>query len=465
MSDALDFVFLQCLVATAGITILLFRRQTAYLGITCLFAFQVFSSSLSGFFFGRLFGLREQWITAYHESVLTYSGWACLAAVAAMWLAWWPSKRERRNFRDVHEANKESFLWVTKEFVFFALCLGAVCTALLPMLSTVPTVGTGMTLLASWLKLGLIIAVVLFKIRGDIRPLMIAIIIYFPAAMIYALRSGHTPFSVDALISIALVASCLNRVTLMSFVKLFGWMIPCVYLMFGWMASRSVIRSGELEQFSMSERAARFADVFVDNVMGLKVTAYDVQYLLFDRIDMTDLLAQQVGFQSSPTGEDEYQYGGTIMDGLYSVIPRALWPDKPIVAGYADFVSQFTGIVRESGDPTSIGIPVQFELYANGGPTLVVVGVFMLFYLCARFERFVASSARSLTVLMPSIMVLMCFGSGIERITIVAATGAAGGIASFVVAKIIEMFFPQLLPQFRIAKIRRQLRGPLPATT
>jgi hypothetical protein len=464
MSDSLGLVFVQCLLAITGVIALLLRRQTAYLGITCLFAFSVFSASLSAFFFGRIFGLGEQWITAYHERVLTYSGWAFIAAAAAMWLGWWPSKRERRNFQNVHEANKEGFPWVTKQFVFFALALGAVCTVLLPLLSTVPTVGTGMTLLASWLKLGLIVAVVLFKIRGDIRPLVIAVIIYIPAAMVYALRSGHTPLSLDAIIPIALVASCLNRVTLWSFVKLFAWMIPCVYLMFSWMASRSVIRSGELEQFSMSKRAIRFADVFVDNLMSLKITAYDVQYLIFERIDMTDLLAQQVGFQSSPTGEDEFQYGGTIMDGLYAVVPRALWPDKPIVAGYADFVSQYTGMVRESGDPTSIGIPVQFELYANGGPRLVVVGIFVLFYLCARFERFVASSAHSLGVLMPSLMLLMCFSNGIERIMLVAATGTAGALVSFAVAKAVETFFPQLLPQFRIARFPRRLRGPLPAT-
>src|SRR5207249_7023589 len=142
--------------------------------------------------------------------------------------------------------------------------------------------------------------------------------------------------------------------------------------------------------------------------------------------------------------------GGTIMDGLYSVIPRALWPDKPIVAGYADFVSRYTGIVRESGDPTSIGVPIQFELYANGGPTFVVIGVFLLFWLCAHFERFVAFYDRSLHILMPSLMLLMCFANGIEQIMLVLATGLAGAGAAFFVAKVIEIFFPQFLPQFRI---------------
>ncbi len=176
----------------------------------------------------------------------------------------------------------------------------------------------------------------------------------------------------DAIICIALVAACLDRVTIWSFVKLFLCMIPCVYLMFAWLASRSVIRSGELENFSMGERASRFADVFIDDLTKIEITPYDVQALLFERIDMTDLLSQEADYESSPSGEDEFRYGGTIIDGLYSIVPRALWPDKPIVAGYADFVGRYTGNFRE--DTTSIGVPQQFELYANGGASFVVLG-------------------------------------------------------------------------------------------
>src|SRR3954451_23913397 len=93
MVDPLGFVFLQCVVAFAGLVLLLIKRQTAYLGFTCLFAFAVSSASLSAFFYGRLYGLSEAWITPFHEQVFAYSGWMCITMVAAMWLAWWPSKR------------------------------------------------------------------------------------------------------------------------------------------------------------------------------------------------------------------------------------------------------------------------------------------------------------------------------------------------------------------------------------
>jgi len=317
--------------------------------------------------------------------------------------------------------------------------------------------------LASWLKLGLISAVILFKKGGTIRPLLIGVVLYLPAGLVSALSSGHSPLSVDAIVSIALIATCLNRVNLWSFAKLFLWMIPCVYLMFAWMASRNVIRSGELEMFSMRERASRFIDIFADNLIKTEVTAYDVQTLLFDRIDMSDILAQETAFQTSPSGEDDFEYGGTLVDGAIAVVPRAIWEDKPTVAGYANFVGRFTGTMRD--DNTSVGVPVQFELYANGGAPWVIVGVFILFYLCARLERFIAFCDRPLHTLMPSLMFLMAFAYGIEQIMLVLSTAVAGALSVLVIAWMIEAFFPKFLPQFRIAEIRRKFGGAVPAAT
>lgn len=459
MSDSLDFVFLQCLVAAAGLILLLIRRQTAFMGVTCLFAFSVSSASLAAFFFGRLFGLREEWITSEHEKVFDYSGWACLAIVVAMWLAWRPGKDE-----DGSKSKLDLFPWVSERFVFFCLGLGAAGTLTAPFLTTIPTVGTAIHLLSSFLKLGLIMAVILFKKEHKVRPLLIAIILFIPASAVYALTSGHTPLSLDAIVPIALVATCLNRVTLLSFAKLALWMLPCLYLMFGWLASRGAIRSGELEQFSMIERASRFADVFTYELINIEFTPFDIQNLLFERIDMSDILAQETAFESDASGEDQFAYGETLVDGAIDLVPRAVWEDKPTVAGYANFVGQFTGTSRD--DSTSIGVPVQFELYANGGTPAVIGGVFVLAFLCARLEQFVATTKRSLHVLMPSLMFLMAFANGIEQIMLVLATGLAGALTVYVIARAIEIFFPKLLPGFSAYRRPRkiQARTPVPAT-
>ena len=436
MPNPLTLVFFQCLLAAAGFVIVLLKRGTAFMGITCLFAFSVSSASLSGFFFGRLFGLREDWITPEQEKVFVYSGWACLAMVAAMWLAWRPTNRK-------DDRNRELFPWITQRFVFFCLALGMLGTIALYFLSTVPTIGTALHLLSSWLKVGLIAAVILYKKNHNLRPLLVALGLYLPASAVAALSSGHSPVSLDAIVPIALVATCFNRITLVSFGKLLLWMIPCMYLMIAWMASRNMIRSGDLEQFSMQERAVRFGDVFLDELLHAKVTPYDIQELIFLRIDMSDILAQEISFENSASGEDDFAYGETLLDGLYSVVPRAVWADKPTVAGYADFVGRYTGTSRN--DDTSVGVPIQFELYANGGAPFVIVGVFLLFYACARLERFLATSTRPLHVIMPAMMFLVSFANGIEQVMLVFASALAGAITVFVIARLVESVFPQLL--------------------
>jgi len=463
MSNSLDFVFFQCLVAAAGLVFLLVRKQTAYIGISLLFIFSVASASLSAFVFGRLFGLREQWITTYHEQVFAYSGWMLLGMVAAMWLAWLPRKRRAAPVNP-GKIREESFPWLTPNFIYFTIGLCGVATLLLPLvLHQVATVGTAVNLLASWLKLGAILAIVLFRKHGSLKQLLIAFLLFVPAALINALRSGFTPFSLDVLIPIILVMAFFDRVTAWSFLKCFVLVFPCMYLMFAWMASRNVIRSGDLDQLPISERASRFADVFVYELQHIEVTPYDIQNLLFERIDMSDLLAQEVGFEDSPSGEDQFRYGGTYADGAYALIPRALWTDKPMVAGYADFVSAYTGSYRS--DTTAVGVPEQFELYANGGPPFVIVGMFILTYLCARLERFIAVSRRPLHILMPSIMFLMPFANGIEQLMLVLATAVAGAASSFLVARAVELFYPKFLPEFQ-ARREPHRRPPrwIPAT-
>jgi hypothetical protein len=460
-NSTLDFVFLQCIIAAIAIGALLVRRQTAYLGITCLFAFNVSTASLAAFFFGRLFGLREQWITAEHERVFTYSGWMVLAMAAAMWVAWLPP-RKKRNLDNEQSDQDENFPWLTAKFVYFAVGLGTVASIASPfVLHQVATVGTAVNLLASWLKVGLILAVVLFKKEHAVTPLLITVAIYIPVAMINALTSGFTPFAMDVLLSIGLIAACLDRVTILSFVKLFLWMLPCMYLMIGWMASRNMIRSGMLDQFSIPERAARFVDTFVYELGQAEVNPDEIQNLIFDRIDMSDILAQETSFQNDPSGEDNFAYGATLVDGAIDLVPRAIWEDKPTVAGFANFVGEYTGTSRD--DNTSVGVPVQFELYANGGAPFVVVGIFILTYLCARLERFIATSRRPLHTLMPAVMFLMPFANGIEQIMLVLSTAVAGALTVFVIARAIEVFFPQFLAQLRFFAVARRPRR-IPAT-
>jgi hypothetical protein len=76
------------------------------------------------------------------------------------------------------------------------------------------------------------------------------------------------------------------------------------------------------------------------------------------------------------SGRKPYASGATISDMIISLIPRALWPDKPTVGGGGDVVTKFTGIRFEQG--TSVGAGQVLEFYVNFG-TWAVIGGFLIY--------------------------------------------------------------------------------------
>ena len=64
-------------------------------------------------------------------------------------------------------------------------------------------------------------------------------------------------------------------------------------------------------------------------------------------------------------GSATYARGETLWDAFLAIIPRALWPNKPITAGSGNLVSDYTGIHFMEG--TSVGIGQVMEAYINFG--------------------------------------------------------------------------------------------------
>jgi hypothetical protein len=90
-----------------------------------------------------------------------------------------------------------------------------------------------------------------------------------------------------------------------------------------------------------------------------------------------------IGLQAHANGFSQLQYGATVP--LWSLVPRALWPDKPQVGGGGSVVSDFTGITFSAG--TSVGAGNPFEFYINFGWPGVVAGFLLLGILFAWHDR------------------------------------------------------------------------------
>ncbi|MGQ0563049.1 MAG: O-antigen polysaccharide polymerase Wzy [Gemmatimonadota bacterium] len=80
--------------------------------------------------------------------------------------------------------------------------------------------------------------------------------------------------------------------------------------------------------------------------------------------------------QNLRSGTRQFARGQTVFEALQSLVPRALWPDKPTHAGSPRIVSDYTGITFAAH--TSVGVGQVMEFYINFGSVGVIIG-FMLF--------------------------------------------------------------------------------------
>jgi hypothetical protein len=97
------------------------------------------------------------------------------------------------------------------------------------------------------------------------------------------------------------------------------------------------------------------------------------------RLNQNELVGAAVTYV--PTFK-EFAAGETVYLALIALIPRALWPDKPVTAGSMGMVSDYTGIAFSEG--TSVGMGQVMEFYVNFDIEGLVVG-FFLFGMLIRF--------------------------------------------------------------------------------
>jgi len=124
-----------------------------------------------------------------------------------------------------------------------------------------------------------------------------------------------------------------------------------------------------------------------------------------------------------------YLYGRSVLEGLIALVPRALWPEKPVVAGSPKVVSEMTGLKLNAD--TSFGVGNVMEFQINYGIPGLVFGFFLLGFLLRALDRHAAASLRganfgsAVVSFLPAIALIQPGGSMVEL---------GGGSAAAVVA-------------------------------
>ena len=192
----------------------------------------------------------------------------------------------------------------------------------------------------------------------------------------------------------------------------------------GYLQTRDSVRLLVTQEASVGERsraAIEAARTFEWFDPGNQVHLDQIDH----RLNQNSLVGAAVK-RLSTTGD--FAEGATLRDAAISLIPRALWPSKPVEAGSGDLASRYTGVTFAEG--TSVGIGQILETYANFGTMGVVVGMFLVGIALATIDSRAAYRLKSgdirgfTTFFLVGIALLQVGGSFVE-----VAAGAAAAAA------------------------------------
>jgi hypothetical protein len=129
-------------------------------------------------------------------------------------------------------------------------------------------------------------------------------------------------------------------------------------------------------------------------------------------------------------GQVEYLYGRSLWEGVQSLVPRALWPDKPVTGGSPEIVAEMTGL--QLSESTSFGVGNVMEFQVNFGILGVVAGFLLLGFLLGWLDRAAALAERSGNLgrtfvhVLPAVALIQPNGSIVELVS--------GAVAAWIIA-------------------------------
>lgn len=436
-------IFLQILlgwtVAVAFVGVLVVHR-TAMLGFTVWAAFNILAASHSGLLWSSLFGLDYAWVDGSRLVVFQYVGFGMLLFAIGVFMAWKPI-RQAAAADPSGQKNPISGAcappWLTPQFVLLCMCIGAAGYLLTPITSMIPTVHAIWTIFFDWLNLGILIAGFYSGVTRRYKVVLVALGVFLPLGLVRVVSDGHAGALGMFLVQFGLVFLMARKVKFQHLVAMGLMFLILAPMASTWFKVRNFVRGGAI-QGNPIQRVLTFLDLFGMYYEPFRIDPHEMREVLFLRIDMTEIFAAQVRWQPA---NEPYAHGKTFTENLLVIlVPRILWPDKPVRFGGTEFVSRYTGMYQEGEEGTvSVGTPINLEFYANFGPLGASILLGLFGYLCARLEVVLfRRDFRDLTKLLRQFvycMVISTMGAGVAMTVMKLIPGLVG---IWLASKVIE---------------------------
>ncbi|KAB2850827.1 MAG: hypothetical protein F9K44_03660 [Hyphomicrobiaceae bacterium] len=133
-----------------------------------------------------------------------------------------------------------------------------------------------------------------------------------------------------------------------------------------------------------------------------------------------------------------FRNGETIYAAMLSIIPRAIWPDKPEVGGSGNYVSEHTLTSFAAG--TSVGMGQVLEFYINFGTPCLIIGFVLLGAALRALDIRLAEALKAGQI--QTVVLVFLTGSGLLQaggsLNEVAASAASGVVFSIGISRLLS---------------------------
>jgi hypothetical protein len=306
-------------------------------------------------------------ITGFHYSTLGIIGFAAGSVVAGPLLV-----RALEPPRSHTSAAERRLPDARLPFTYILIGITAYLV-LTPLLGHIPTVSAVVGATTQLVIAGFCLALWYFWHAGQRRKFLLVLLVAFALPMVTILRQGFLGYGAVAVIAIVAFIAVFYRprwklVLMGAAIAYLGFSFYVTY-----MRDRGELRASVWGGQSVVDRLGRLSET----VTGIEwFNPADPTHILriTGRLNQNYLVGAAV--EQMESKNSEYANGETVWHAVLSLIPRVIWPEKPITAGSPDIVTRYTGI--RFAAYTSVGIGQVMEFYINFGGIGVVAGFIIL---------------------------------------------------------------------------------------
>jgi hypothetical protein len=346
------------------------RRDTVSLGLPIAYLFGLLLIHVPGAF-AHLVGAGVLQGSHFTEIGIRFTAIGATCFVAGVWLA-----RSRGLVLPPYGAAERERFWL------FCLLAGWVFTYGLGPLGRTPSLGAAIEKGGAVWMLGVMMGLRGAAMRGDLTKsvLWLSALAVYPVLML--LFGGFLSYGATAT---TIVLSVLT-ISIYSHTRVaVGVIIASVLgfnLFLSYFQTRDEIRQQVWGGAALEERIDVSLNMFRE-------------FEWFDPADEDHLIALDERLNQNyfaglaatriENGQVDYLYGRSLWEALFALVPRAIWPDKPVFAGSPKIVSEMTGLVLS--ETTSFGVGNVMEFQINFGIPGLVVGFLLLGWLLGLLDR------------------------------------------------------------------------------